>query len=178
MPWEDELFALFDDLEGQADALWQEDRAAELADRAQVEYASVTLASRLMASVGLTVSLELPGPGRVEGELQRVGEDWCLLATTSADWVVSLRHVQGVRGASARSVPEVAWSPVHRLGLRSALRRLAEGGATCLLHLTDSTRLEGAVVRVGGDFAELLNPGGERVLVPCAAVVAVQERAA
>ena len=75
MAWEDELFALFDDLEGQAGALWEEDREAELADRAQAEYAAVTLASRLMASTGTTVSLELPGPGRVEGELRRVGED-------------------------------------------------------------------------------------------------------
>ena len=176
MGWEDELFALFDDLEGQADALWEEDREAELADRAQAEYVAVTLASRLMASTGTTVSLELPGPGRVEGELRRVGEDWCLLAGAAADWVVPLRHVQGVHGASVRSVPELAWSPVHRLGLRSALRRLAEADVTCLLHLTGPTRVEGRVERIGSDFAELRTAAGEPVLVPCAAIVAVQDR--
>ena len=34
MSWEHELFALFDDLEGHAAALWEADREAELADRA------------------------------------------------------------------------------------------------------------------------------------------------
>ena len=34
MSWEHELFALFDDLEGQAAAAWEADREAELADRA------------------------------------------------------------------------------------------------------------------------------------------------
>ena len=176
MGWEDELFALFDDLEGQASALWEADREAELADRAQAEYASVTLAGRLMASAGTTVSLELPGVGRVAGELRRVGQDWCLLAGPAGDWVVPLRHVQGVRGASTRAVPEVAWSPVHRLGLRSALRRLAEGGVSCLLHLAGPARLEARVERVGADFVEVVTSGGEPVLVPYAAIVAVQDR--
>ena len=34
MCWEHDLFALFDDLEGQAAAAWEADREAELADRA------------------------------------------------------------------------------------------------------------------------------------------------
>ena len=176
MAWEDELFALFDDLEGQASALWEADRDAELADRAQAEYAAVTLAGRLMASTGSTVALDLPGAGRVSGELRRVGQDWCLLAGPAGDWVVPLRHVQAVRGASTRAVPEVAWSPVHRLGLRSALRRLAEGGVSCLLHLAGPVRLEARVERVGADFAEVVTPAGEAVLVPYAVLVAVQDR--
>lgn len=175
MGWEDELFALFDDLEGQASALWEADREAELADRAHAEYAAVTLAGRLMASTGATVSLDLPGPGRVTGELRRVGQDWCLLAAAAGDWVVPVRHVQAVRGASPRAVPEVAWSPVHRLGLRSALRRLADGGVDCLLHLTGPVRLEARVDRVGADFVEVVTPAGEAVLVPYAALVAVQD---
>jgi hypothetical protein len=176
MGWENELFTLFDDLEGQASALWESEREAELADRAQAEYASVSLASRLMASTGATVVVDLPGPGRVEGELRRVGEDWCLLAGRTADWVVPLRHVQAVRAASPRAVPEVAWSPVHRLGLRAAMRRLSEGGVTCLLHLVGPMRVEARVDRVGRDFAELEAASGERVLVPYPAIVAVQDR--
>lgn len=176
MGWEDELFALFDDLEGQASALWEADREAELADRARAEYATVTLASRLMATVGTSVALELPGLGRVAGELQRVGEDWCLLAGSAADWVVPLRHVQAVRAASSRSVPEVAWSPVHRLGLRSALRRLADAGVSSLVHLVGAGPLEAEVERVGQDFAEVRTASGEIQLVPYAAIVAVQDR--
>ncbi len=67
MSWEHELFALFDDLEGQAAAAWEVDREAELADRARTEYAAVTLVSRLMASRGQSVTIDLPHVGRLAG---------------------------------------------------------------------------------------------------------------
>jgi len=176
MSWEHELFALFDDLEGQASALWEADREAELADRARTEYAGVTLASRLMASRGRDVALDLPHVGRVEGRLDRVGPEWCLLSGLGQDWIVPLRSVAGVRGASERAVPEVAWSPVDRLGLGAALRRLADAEARCLLHLADGTRHEAYVVRVGADFAEARDVAGSTLLVPYAGLVAVQSR--
>lgn len=176
MSWEHELFALFDDLEGQAAAAWEADREAELADRARAEYGSVTLASRLMASRGRTIALDLPHVGRVEGRLARVGEAWCLLSGTGQDWIVPLRAVAAVHGSSGRSVPEVAWSPVDRLGLRAALRRLADTDARCLLHLADGTRHEAYVHRVGADFLEARGARSERVLVPYDGLVAVQSR--
>src|SRR6476661_735891 len=125
MSWEHDLFALLDDLEGQAAAAWEVDREAELADRARAEYGSVTLASRLMASRGRDVAFELPHVGRVEGSLDRVGDGWCLLSGAGQDWIVPLDAIAVVHGASGRSVPEAAWTAVDRLGLRSALRRLA-----------------------------------------------------
>ncbi|MBS2939025.1 hypothetical protein KDN32_14895 [Nocardioides sp. J2M5] len=183
MSWEHELFALFDDLEGQAAALWEADREAELADRARAEYASVTLASRLMASRGGEVRLDLPHVGRVEGRLERVGESWCLLGGRGQDWIVPLRHVVAVHGASSRSVPEVAWSPVDRLSLRAALRRLSESGSRCVLHLADGAWHAGRVERVADDFLECrpdVEPGavdaGAPLLVPYAGLVAVQSR--
>lgn len=181
MGWESELFDLFDDLEAHADSLWQSDREAELADRAHSEYAQVTLASRLMASVDARVSLDLPHLGRLSGTLRRVGEDWCLLAVPSQgqrvqEWIVALRHVVAVHGASPRSVPELAWSPWHRLGMRSALRRLADAGTECLVDLVDGTRHEGVVRRIGADFTEVRVVGGSDVLVASAAVVAVRSR--
>lgn len=180
MAWDDELFALFDDLEGQASAAWEVEREAELADRARSEYASVTLASRLMASRGRPVSIDLPHVGRVEGRLDRVGESWCLVSDRSQDWIVPLRWVVGVRGASGRSVPEVAWSPVDRLGLRAALRRLADAQVRCLVHLCDGTRHEAYVERVGADFVEC-RAGAQAsaddvLLVAYDALVAVQSR--
>lgn len=176
MSWEHELFALFDDLEGQAAAAWEADREAELADRARAEYASVTLASRMMASRGSDVVLDLPHVGRVEGRLDRVGPEWCLVSGRGQDWIVPLRSVAGVRGASDRAVPEVAWSPVDRLGLGAALRRLADAEARCLLHLDDGTRHEAYVVRVGADFLEARDPSGSPLLVAYAGLVAVQSR--
>jgi len=176
MSWEHDLFALFDDLEGQAAAAWEADREAELADRARTEYGTVTLASRLMASRGLDVSFDLAHLGRIEGRLARVGEEWCLLSGTGQDWVVPLRAVAGVRGASERSIPEVAWSPIDRLGLRAALRRLADAEARCLLHVADGTRHEAYVLRVGADFLECRDTAGGTLLVPYAGLVAVQSR--
>ena len=179
MSWEHELFALFDDLEGQAAAAWEAEREAELADRVRTEYGSVTLASRLMASRGRTVVLDLAHVGRVEGRLARVAEGWCLVSGQGQDWVVPLRSVVAVRGASERSLPEAAWSPVDRLGLRAALRRLADSEARCVLHLSDGSRHEAYVARVGADFLEagsVPDRGEGELLVPYEAVVAVQRR--
>ena len=176
MSWEHDLFALFDDLEGQAAAEFEADREAELADRARAEYTSVTLASRLMASRGRTVAVELPHVGRVEGSLDRVGDGWCLLSGAAQDWIVPLAAIAVVHGASGRSVPEVAWSAVDRLGLRSALRRLADADERCQLHLADGTRHEAHVQRVGADFLEARGSAGERLLLPYAGLVAVQRR--
>ena len=173
MAWEDDLFELFDDLESQASAAWQADREAELADRARAEYASVSLASRLAASLGRPLALEVAGVGRVEGELRRVGESWVLVRGRHQDWVVATTHVSLVRGASARSVPEVAWSPLHRLGLRAVLRRLADAEEGCVVHLADGSRHEAVVGRVGADFAELAT-ATESVLVSYGCVAAVQ----
>lgn len=176
MGWENELFALFDDLEAQAASLWESDREAELADRARSEYAAVTLASRLMASIGDDVALELPGVGRVEGRLSRAGETWCLVTSAGQDWIIVLRHVVAIHGASERSVPEVAWSPLNRLGLRSALRRLADAGHRCLLHLVDGSRHEARLGRIGADFMECHTSSEQAMLVPYAGLIAVQSR--
>ncbi len=180
MSWEHELFALFEDLEGQAAAAFETDREAELADRARAEYGSVTLASRLMASRGEAISVDLPHVGRVAGRVGRVGDAWVLLSGQGQDWIVPLRWIAGVHGVGARSVPEVAWSPVDRLGLRAALRRVADAGARCVVHLVDGTRQEAYVERVGADFLECraaADPSGDDLLlVPYDAVVAVQSR--
>ncbi|MBM7515865.1 hypothetical protein [Nocardioides nitrophenolicus] len=178
MGWEEELFALFDDLEGRASALYAAERDLELADRSRAEYQQVTLAGRLMASVGRRVTLGLHGPGPVSGTVERVARGWLLLAAGEHDWVVALDAVTSVGGASERAVPEVAWSPITRLGLASALRRLAEAGEPCLLHLRDGGRHDGVLRRVGADFCELAEAEGRRtVLIAFSALAAAQSRA-
>lgn len=177
MTWEEELFSLFDDLESQASAAYALDREAEIADRSRSEYAQVTLAGRLMASVGMELVVDVRGVGPVRGTLDRVAKGWFLLSGPAADWVVPQAAVGTVTGASERAVPEVAWSAVARLGLGSALRRLAESGERCLLHRLDGVRLEGALRRVGADFVEVLTGEPARVvLVGYDALAAVQSR--
>ena len=176
MTWEDDLFSLLDDLEQQAEALYDQERDVDLADRSRAEYAAVTLASRLMASVDAEVALEVRGVGRVAGVLQRVGPDWCLVSGAGQDWVLRTAAIDLVRGASERSVPEVAWSPVARLGLASALRRIADAGERCLVHTVAGTAYELVLVRVGADFVEARGADGRPVLVPYEGLAAVQRR--
>jgi hypothetical protein len=176
MDWEERLFAFLDDLEQQAQALYAVDRASELADRSRSEYAGVTLVTRLMASMGREVTLDLTGVGPVAGRLQRVGRDWCLVHGAAQDWMVRLAAVTGVEGASERSVPEVAWSPVSRLGLGSALRRLADTGTECRLHGVDGSVRDARLARVGSDFVEAVVGQGRIALVAWDALAAVQSR--
>ncbi len=177
MGWEEELFAYLDDLEGQAAALYDAERAPDLADRSRGEYQQVTLASRLMASVDLEITLELLGVGAVTGRLARVGSGWSLLRGPGQDWVVRHSAVAALHGASDRSVPELAWPTSARLGLGAALRRLADEAEPCSLHLTDGHRHDGTVLRVGADFVELTTgEAGRVVLVAFDHLAAVQSR--
>lgn len=174
--WDEQLFALFDDLEGQASARYDLERDAEIADRSRAEYSHVTLDSRLMASVGDRLVLTVAGVGRVEGELRRMGLGWCLVSGHAQDWILRTPRIEVVQGASDRSVPPVAWSPLHKLGVSSALRRLAESRVRCVVHLLDGAQHEAVVGRVGADFVEISTPGDERVLVAYDAISAVQSR--
>jgi hypothetical protein len=174
--WEEQLFSVLDDLEQQAEALYDAERDLDLADRSRSEYAQVTLASRLMASLDAELTLELRGVGRVPGTLQRLGTGWCLLHGGGHDWIVRTGAITVVHDASPRSVPEVAWSPVTRLGLGSALRRLADAGERCLLHLVDGGRYDVVLTRVGQDFVEASGASGRPVLVAFSGLAAVQSR--
>ncbi len=176
MTWEEQLFSLFEDLEQQADGLFHVERVVEIADRAQAEYAAVTWASRLVASVGSPITLRVNGVGEVVGDLRRVGAGWCLVASAWQEWVVALAAVQEVRGASSRSVPESAWSPLSRLGLASALRGVAEVHGRCVVHLLDGISHDALPERVGADFFEVRIGASSRVLFPFDAIAAVQRR--
>jgi hypothetical protein len=174
--WEEQLFSVLDDLEQQAEALYDAERDLDLVDRSRSEYAQVTLASRLMASLDTDLTLELRGVGRISGTLQRIGSGWCLLHGAGLDWIVRTGAITLVREASPRSVPEVAWSPVTRLGLGSALRRLADAGERCLVHLVEGGRHDVVLTRVGQDFVEGKATGGDPLLVAFSGLSAVQSR--
>jgi hypothetical protein len=176
MGWEDELFALFDDLEDRAAALYDAEREPELADRSRAEYRQVSLASRLMASVDTELIVDVLGVGPVAGRLERVADGWCLVTGAAQDWVVVASAIAAVHGAAERSVPEVAWSPVARLGLGSALRRLADSGQRCVLHLRDGSVRDGVLRRVGRDFVEVRTGSDRVLLVAFDALAAVQSR--
>ncbi len=174
----DSLDDLFADLEAQAEGLHLAERDAELADRSQGEYASVTLASRLHGSVGATLGLRVLGVGRLVGQVVRSGSDWLLLAAESSgqQWVIRFAAVDEVRGAPHRAVSEPARSVTSRLGIRSALREMAESGSGAVLWRTDGTQVRGLPVRTGADFVEVAvaeSAPVHSVLVPFDALAAI-----
>ncbi|WP_203336837.1 hypothetical protein [Nocardioides limicola] len=181
MRWEEHLCTLFDELEQQAGVMFAAEREAEMADRRRAEYLGVTLASRLIASVGRDVSVDLAGVGRLHGRLRHAGAQWCLLVSPAQDWVLPLASMLGVHGLSDRSTPEAAWRVSAKLGLGAALRRLGDADEVCVLHLVDGSRREGTVGRIGADFAEIVpaaDPGEVPApgLVPLAAIAAVSSK--
>lgn len=179
MTWEEHLFGFLDDLEQQADGLYAAERDAELADRSRSAYQEVALAARLMASLEHDVVVHVTGVGPVRGRLDRVAQGWCLLSASHQEWVVPFGAIGAVEGTSDRAVPEVAWSPLTRLGLGSALRRLADAGERCVVRRTDGATHDGLLRRVGHDFVEVLEgeaDGGRLTLVAFSALAAVQSR--
>lgn len=168
------LFAFLDDLEQQAEGLYATERVPELADRSRAEYQQVTLAGRLMASVDHDVTLGVSGVGPVTGRLERVAGSWCRVSGSSTEWMVALAHIDTVVGASDRAVPEVAWSPLTRLGLGSVLRGLAESGERCVIRGADGSIRDGVVRRVGQDFLEFEEVPGRVRLIAFGGLAAVQ----
>ena len=178
MRWEERLLGVFEDLEQQAEGLALDERDATVAGLAPAEYARVDLASRLHASVGCPVRLDVAGHGRLTGRVGRVGSDWLLLesdqdAGAGPEWLVRVAAVTGVQGASARAREPEARGVAARLGLGSALRSLAEERLPVRLLRLDGTALRGLLARVGADFVEVLEGDAGTTLVPFAALALV-----
>jgi hypothetical protein len=180
MRWDDRLGDLFDDLEQQADGLDLSRRDAEVAELARAEYAQVDLASRLHGSIGRRLVVDLEGFGVLDGEVNRVGEGWCLLSSGAQEWLVRLAATRSLRGLAERGVPAQARPVTARLGLASALRRVAEAQVEVALHRVDASTTRGRLLRVGVDFLDLrtetdgTGPAGPVQTVPLAALAVVR----
>lgn len=177
MRWEESVLALLEDLEQQAEGLALDERHAEVRDLAAMEFAQVTLAERLHASVRHPLRVELVDGVVVQGAPVRVGLDWLLLQSgPEVEWVVPTASVVSVKGLPARSASTEAWSLTARLSLRSVLRRLAEDRLPCVVHLRGGLRREVLLGRVGADFCEVWpsREDTESEVVPLAGLVAVR----
>jgi hypothetical protein len=172
-----DLERLLEDLEQQADGMELAARDAELADRVQGEYAAVTFASRVHASLGYSVVLGVAGVGALRGVVTGAGRDWCTLSPDGGErpWLVRLGAVEAATGLSDRAVPEEARPATARLRFGSALRRMVEEPAV-VVHAVGGGRRRVRLVRVGADFAEAVGEGqpSERVLLTLATVAAVR----
>lgn len=174
MGWEEEMFTLFEDLEGRAEAEFAAERDLEVAERTVIEYRQVTWSARLHAALGHDLTVRLDGVGMISGRLLRTGDGWFLLESGQASWVVFETAVQWLSGLGPRSVPRAARGVAAGLGIGSPLRSLAEDGRQVLWHLRDGQSLSGSITRVGADFVELLDEGGRSFVAPWHTAVAVR----
>lgn len=176
--WDDGLLRVFDDLEQQASGLHLVEREAEVADVAASEYAAVDLETRLRGAVGVgELAVRLRGGQQPRGRLTRVGAGWCVLVSGPTRWLVTLPAVLAVTGVASRAGHPATRSVADTLPVRSLLRRLVEESpAGCALHLADGQRLEGRLLRVGADFAEIASGAARDAtsLVPLAALDAAR----
>jgi hypothetical protein len=178
--------ALFADLEAQAEAMAQAERAGEVQDHTRAEVGALSLLDRLRPALGTPVRLRTAGAGPIAGTLERLGPDWVLLESDGGHEVlVRLGAVTGISGLGrAAAVPGTMDAVSARLGLWFVLRRIARDRSPVALTLADGTTLSATLDRVGADFVEAAthSPGEARragavrdgLLVPMAALVAVR----
>ena len=189
MSWDDRLLAVFDDLELQAEGLALAERDLEVADLGRAAYASVDLASRLRASVGRLLLVDVYGVGNLSGRLARVGTDFVVIESTGSTgssgsagclWVVRCAALGRVGGLSDQAVGDDARSLSSRLGLGSVLRGFAAATVPVSTQTTAGAVVQGRVRRVGADFVELWTADGRSTaqpdweLVPFEAIAALR----
>ncbi len=167
--------AILDDLEQLADGLHLRARDQEVAERAQAEYAAVTLMSKIHASIGREITLALAGSFPLRGVVERTGDGWLLLADPAGpEWLIPVGSVRSLRGLSAKSVAAEALGVSRSLTWRSVVRGLIVDGAPCGLLLDDAHVVRVRLVRAGADFLEAQVGDQETVAVPWAALRAIR----
>jgi hypothetical protein len=173
------VLGMLDDLEMQAEGLHLAERAVEVGELGVAQYAEVELLARLHASVGGEVRVGLAEGADLRGRLAACGADWILVEDGSGvSWFAALDAVALIDGLDPRAVPDVARPLAARLSLRAVLRRLADEGRPCAVHLRGGRVLHGVLLRVGADFVELRqDPGAGATTVPLATVARIRDRA-
>lgn len=158
---------LFDDLETQAAAEWEAERAALTTEAERVRVARVTLQERLLClrDRGRTlppVRVDL-GPGEVlHGRVVSVGVDWIALeGTTGTDAVsivpmesivaVRVRHPELLRSARSAVGSELS----ERVGWGFVLRDLARRRIPLMVRMRGGEVLTGTIDRAGADHCDL-----------------------
>jgi hypothetical protein len=156
MRWE----RLFEDLEARLDEQERASLEGDVIDLIRAERGQITLADRLRAHVGesLTWSLGVGAASTeessLEGELIDIGADWALVRAGRGEMLLRLAALQSVVGLSRAVAPEPG-EVARRLRITTILRRLAQDRATVSIRLATGERLEGTIDRVGADHLDL-----------------------
>jgi hypothetical protein len=158
MRWE----RLFADLEARLAAEERNAWEGDLADLVRAERAQLTLADRLRAHLGesLTWSLGFGDPS-LDGELLDVGADWVLIKAVRGETLIPIAAVQCVGGLSRAAGPDPG-VVARRLGLGVVLRGLARDRAAVSVVLRGELSLVGTIDRIGKDHLDLAVHAADR----------------
>jgi hypothetical protein len=163
MRWND----LFDDLESRSEAADAEAFRADVEQLELAEKASITLAARAAQRLGQRVQLTVADGERIDGILERVSEQWLLVAGA----VVPSSAIVAMHGVGRDSVPDALGA--RGLSLGYALRGVAEQGGVVVVG-TLAREYRGVVTLVGRDHLDLRTTPGDHVTIPFAAVMVVR----
>ncbi|WP_125776825.1 hypothetical protein [Antribacter gilvus] len=168
---------LFGDLEAQAAAQDVAEADALVSELTRAEHATITVADRFRAGIGVAVVVDLLDGEPVRGTVREAADEWVLLQGAApagpAQHLVPLRAVTGVSGLGRHAAPG---SRRDGAGLGPVLRALQRGRSFVLVR-TLGGRVAGRIGRVGRDHLDvddLTRPGGAR-LVPFGALLCVSE---
>ncbi len=153
---------LFDDLEAQASAEWEAERAALASESERVRLSRVSLRDRLLVlrDAQAQVRVQLSGGAGVEGRIVAVGADWLAVDRgPSSVSIVPLGGVTGLRMAHAdllhSASGRVGQALRERMDLGFVLRDLARRRVPVLVELVADDALTGTVDRAGADHFDL-----------------------
>ena len=152
MDWD----ALLADLESRFEAERRAEIAAQAADLAEAEIASLRVADRLRGALGRTVRLRTCGGVPVDGVLTRAEDGFVLVE--EGDGLQALVPLGAVAAAGPLPGPAPVGRTRQRAGLADALRGLARSGARVRVLLVGS-ELTGRIVRVGRDHVDVVVDG-------------------
>lgn len=89
---------LFGDMEAQLEEALRLDRESSAGELERAEFARVLFLERLRGAETRLVTLDIPGVGRLDGVLRRVGADWLIVEGGTADWLVPVRSIRWATG--------------------------------------------------------------------------------
>ena len=174
MEWD----TLFADLESRFEAERRAGLAAESAELAEADAATVVLADRLRARAGQPVRLRTRAGHQVDGVLRQARSRFLLVDEESG--VRALVPVEAVATASPLGgVATPSGEVERRTGVGTVLRALARQGARVRLVLATG-EVVGRLVRVGADHVDVVQDGARgavgRVSVSLGAVEVIRSR--
>lgn len=160
---------LISDISSQFEARLQAQRQVEVADMATAEATEVTLAGRLLGSVGAELELRLMNGETLRGQVLRAAGSWLVLELQRAQLLVWYRSLGAISGLGA--------TPVWPTGVEeriTAAKILREFAASRLevQFVTLNNSLQGYIQRVGQDFVDIIDHG-RQVTLPFAALLYV-----